>query len=344
MPTIHKLFSLLSLLLVSACFWADDTPMTIRILGETMGTTYRVTVVDAPGALTQDTLTEGINDTLAAVNAKMSNWDPSSEVSRFNKDQGTTPVAISQALALVMGAAQDIHFKTDGKFDVTLAPLIDLWGFGPKTPDAPVPADSAIHQALKLVGQNRHLSLDTAGKKLQKNQAGVTVNLSAIAKGYGVDAVADYLRTMGIDRFLVEIGGDLITAGLNPEGKAWSIGIEKPDAGQSTVQSILNLSDQAMATSGDYRNFNEHDGVRYSHIIDPTTGWPIRHRTASVTVLADSAMAADGWATAMLVLGEQKGMKLAEQQSLAVLFITKGDTLFTSSSSSHFETRSKLAK
>ena len=341
---MHRLLGLCSVFLVSACFWSDSSPETSRILGETMGTTYRVTVVDAPDTLTHESLAKGINQELASVNAKMSNWDPASEVSLFNKSQSKAPITISKAFAHVLASAQDIHRKTDGKFDVTVAPLINLWGFGPKTPDASVPSDAEIAQARSLVGQSRYLSLDVAGKTLQKNQSAVSVNLSAIAKGYGVDAVAEYLRENGIKRYLVEIGGDLITAGLNPEGKAWSIGIEKPDVAQTTVQTILNLSGQAMATSGDYRNFNEYDGVRYSHIIDPTTGWPIRHRTASVTVLANTAMAADGWATAMLVLGDDAGMKLAEKHQIAVLFITKGDNLFTTVTSSHFETRTKLAK
>ena len=341
---MNKYAVLLTIFVVSGCFWSSRAPETIRILGESMGTTYRVTIVDAPDTLTQENLSEGITATLATVNAKMSNWDPASEVSRFNKSQSTSPTNISDAFSFVLTSAQDIHLKTDGKFDVTLAPLINLWGFGPKTPDADVPADTDIRLARDLVGQDRFLTLNAAARTLQKHQAGVSVNLSAIAKGYGVDAVADYLRDNEIERYLVEIGGDLITAGLNPEGKAWAIGIEKPDVAQSTVQTILNLSDQAMATSGDYRNFNEYDGVRYSHIIDPTTGRPIRHRTASVTVLADTAMAADGWATAMLVLGDQAGMPLAEKHGIAVLFITKGENLFTTSASSLFELRTKKVK
>ncbi|MBT4233911.1 MAG: FAD:protein FMN transferase [Marinovum sp.] len=338
---MHKFAGLIGIFLLSGCFWSSQTPKTIRILGETMGTTYRVTVVDAPDALTQENLSEGITATLATVNAKMSNWDPASEVSQFNKRQSTDPAQISEAFVHVLAAAHDIHLQSDGKFDITLAPLINLWGFGPKTPDAAVPSDKDIETARSLVGQDRYLTLNATARTLQKHQAGISVNLSAIAKGYGVDAVAEYLRENGIERYLVEIGGDLITAGLNPEGKAWSIGIEKPDAAKSTVQTILNLSDQAMATSGDYRNFNEYDGVRYSHIIDPTTGRPILHRTASVTVLADTAMAADGWATAMLVLGDQVGMSLAEKHGIAVLFITKGENLFTTSTSSLFELQTK---
>jgi thiamine biosynthesis lipoprotein len=201
-----------------------------------------------------------------------------------------------------------------------------------------MPSQADIQQALAQVGHSRLLHWNDSQKTLQKSHPDVSINLSAIAKGYGVDQVAGYLAATDITRYLVEIGGDLVTAGLNPEGKPWSIGIETPDALTQTVQTIVKLSGQAMATSGDYRNFFEQDGVRYSHIINATTGWPIRHRTASVTVLAETAMAADGWATAMLSLGQAAGMELAEQHQIAVLFITKDEKKFIINTSSHFET------
>ena len=152
---MHKFAVLLMIFVVSGCFWSSRAPETIRILGETMGTTYRVTVVDAPDALTQENLSKGITATLATVNAKMSNWDPASEVSQFNKRQSTDPAQISEAFVHVLAAAHDIHLQSDGKFDITLAPLINLWGFGPKTPDAAVPSDKDIETARSLVGQDR---------------------------------------------------------------------------------------------------------------------------------------------------------------------------------------------
>ena len=330
--------------LMSACFWSDDTPKIIHILGETMGTTYRVTIVDAPEQLTQQALTDGINATLETVNAQMSNWVSNSEVSQFNTNRSTSPVKSSEAFLSVIAAAEDIHIKSSGVFDVTITPLINLWGFGPKTPDEPMPSQANIQQALAQIGHSRLLHRNDSQKTLQKSHPDVSINLSAIAKGYGVDQVAGYLAATGITRYLVEIGGDLVTAGLNVEGKLWSIGIETPDALTQTVQTIIKISGQAMATSGDYRNFFEQDGVRYSHIINATTGWPIRHRTASVTVLAETAMAADGWATAMLSLGQTAGMELAEQHQIAVLFITKDEKKFIINTSSYFEALTNIGK
>jgi thiamine biosynthesis lipoprotein len=176
---------------------------------------------------------------------------------------------------------------------------------------------------------------------LAKSEPGVGINLSAIAKGYGIDAVAETLRDAGIENYLVEIGGDLVSKGQNDKGETWQIGIEKPQAGSQSLQLIVSLDDRGMASSGDYKNYFEQDGVRYSHIIDPTTGRPITHRTTSVTVLAENAMMADAWATAMLALGQEKGMQLAEEHKLAVYFISRdvtgGDDAYITSHSSAFK-------
>jgi thiamine biosynthesis lipoprotein len=324
--------------LLTGCLF-DKEPDVVRLSGETMGTTFNVTAIGED--LDESALAASVEETLAAVNAKMSNWDPNSEVSTFSASDSTDPVAVSEEFALVLAAANDVHDKTDGAFDVTLGPLIELWGFGPRKPEDPVPSDADIEAALAGVGQNRLLTLDAAAGTLAKSEPGVGINLSAIAKGYGIDAVAETLRDAGIENYLVEIGGDLVSKGQNDKGEAWQIGIEKPQAGSQSLQLIVSLDDRGMASSGDYKNYFEQDGVRYSHIIDPTTGRPITHRTTSVTVLAENAMMADAWATAMLALGQEKGMKLAEEHKLAVYFISRdvtgGDDAYITSHSSAFK-------
>lgn len=285
-----------------------------------MGTTYNVIAV-APAATSSENLHKAIKASLDRVNKHLSNWDPTSEISRFNATQSTAPIAISDMMVQVMSAAHAVHRDSLGQFDVTLAPLIEVWGFGTRKVDTPRPSPEVIAAARARVGQLDKLALDTAAKTLAKRDATASINLSAIAKGFGVDEVARTLKTFEISNFMVEIGGDLLTSGLNPRGQKWRIGIERPDASSQRVQMTIDISGLGMATSGDYRNYREHDGQRYSHIISPRTGEPITHRTASVTVLAQDAMLADAWATALLVLGKDAGLKIAKQHNLAVLFI-----------------------
>lgn len=325
--------------LLAGCF-GEEKGETYRLSGETMGTTYNVVAVDVPSEVTETELAVAIEETLAAVNASMSNWDPQSEVSRFNAEAGTEPFSISAEFAHVMAGADKVHALSNGRFDVTLFPLIELWGFGARTkPGETFPTDEEIAAALEHVGQAELVSLD--GQTLTKNDPDVSVNLSAIAKGYGNDAVAATLAGFGIENYLVEIGGDLVSAGENDKGEAWKIGIETPDATSNAVEMIVSVSGLGMATSGDYRNFFEQDGVLYSHIIDPTTGRPVTHRTTSVTVLAEDGMMADALATAMMALGDEEGLAVAEANDLAVFFISRAeagsDQEYVKTASSAFE-------
>ncbi len=314
---------------------------TIELQGATMGTTYSVVVSDAPHGLDEATLRSAVEERLAAVSDKMSNWDPTSEVSRLNGSDAQTPIPLSPELYTVLEAAQQVHRDSNGYFDVTLGPLIELWGFGAPERTSEPPAPSALEEARLRTGQDRVLALSASPPALRKLHPDANVYLAALAKGYGVDQVASELRAQGLGDFLVEIGGDLFAAGVNPRGMPWRIGVEKPDARSRTVQRVVPVSGRGMATSGDYRNYFEQDGVRYSHIIDPQTGRPIAHSTASVTVLAGNAMLADAWATALLAMGHERGLPLARSLGLAVLFIYRApqrDALsFTSVSSDAFD-------
>ena len=293
----------------------------LELTGLTMGTTYNVVALDHDGATRATDLRRAIETALAEVTATMSNWDPTSEISQLNARTAPDPVRLSPHLADVLQAAEDVHAASDGKFDVTVGPLIDLWGFGAGPGVTHTPGDPAIAAALARSGHRRALRLGVG--TLRKTKPGATIYLSAIGKGYGVDMIARTLESFGLRNYMIEIGGDLYASGRNPDGLPWQIGIETPDARTRGLHRVVGVSNLGMATSGDYRNFFEEDGVRYSHIVDPGTGRPITHHTVSATVMTDNAMLADAWATAMLILGRERGLEIAEARNLAVLFIER---------------------
>ncbi|MEM9756515.1 MAG: FAD:protein FMN transferase [Pseudomonadota bacterium] len=319
---------------LSAC---QRSPRVIEANGATMGTTYSIVAVDHDNTLDRAAIEAAIEETLAEVNAQLSNWDAGSEVSRFNAAATTEPLPVSPAIRDVMVTADIVHRASGGQFDVTLGPLIDAWGFGAASAAPRTPTDAEISAALAAAGQS---GMTIGDGTLAKPAPETEIFLSAIGKGYGVDRVAAALAARGVTDYMVEIGGDLVTAGRNPDGVPWQIGVETPDAFTGGLQAVAAVSGLGMATSGDYRNYFEEDGVRYSHILDAQTGRPITHTTASATVLTDSAMAADAWATAMLVLGEDRGLPIAEAEGLAVLFVSRapgGATpRFVTRASSHF--------
>lgn len=285
--------------------------------GQTMGTTYRV-LARCPENLDADR----IEAVLARVNASMSNWDQDSEISRFNASPVGQWSTLSPPLAEVMRTALTLSAMSDGAFDVSVGALVDVWGFGP-APARQWPDDVELEAARARAGF-RHLEL--AGDRLRKT-LDVSIDLSALAKGYGVDAVAAAVDGQGCADYLVEIGGEVRVRGKNRNGRPWLLGIEMPD-GSGSAHRLMELKKGAVATSGDYRNFFEHDGTRYSHTIDPRLGTPVTHDLASVTVVHASAMWADGYATLIAVLGPEAGLDLAESQGLAAyLLVRRGDGL-----------------
>lgn len=336
MPGMMK-FSRRSFLVMTAALAACKPGADIlKFSGLTMGTSYNVVALPTGRGPDREEVARAIELALAEVDDQMSNWNGASELSRVNAHAGDTPITLSPALARVMEGAGAVHRASEGSFDVTVGPLIDLWGFGAEGGASQRPAEAAITAAMARSGQDRVLSLE--GDTLRKTAAEAEIYLSAIGKGYGVDRVATALRGFGLQDFMVEIGGDLYASGRNGDGTPWQIGIESPLVGARGLQQVIGVSNQGMATSGDYRNFFEADGTRYSHIIDPTTGKPITHATVSTTVLTGDAMMADAWATAMLVLGRERGMKIAEAQGLAVLFLDRDGDTFRPVASSRFET------
>jgi len=295
----------------------------LSLTGETMGTTYSITIADPPSELDADALQTTVAAALETVNNQMSTWRPDSELSRFNAAQTTEWVPVSPELAKVVAAAQQISDQTDGAFDVTVGPLVQLWGFDSNGRPEKVPTQEQIDVARARCGYTQ-LEVRSSPPALRKTRADVSVNLSAIAKGYGVDRMAQLLRDAGVERFLVEIGGEVRTRGKTASGRDWNIAIEAPQAGLlHEVYRVAAPGERGMATSGDYRNFYEQDGKVYSHTINPQTGRPVESSLASATVLADDCMTADAWATAVMVLGPERGMELAGQHNLPAMLIVR---------------------
>ena len=302
-----------------------DTPyVTIQLNGHTMGTTYMVKVVlPRDEQRKSGPISTAINDALQRVNGSMSTYQKDSELSRFNSNGNITPVPASDGLRFVARRALEISKASMGAFDPTVGPLVNAWGFGPAGPQKQ-PTQEELAALRAKVGYEK-LTVNEQNKTIQKSQPDIYVDLSAIAKGYGVDQVALALDGLGLGDYLVEIGGELRGKGLNRRRLPWRVAVEKPVAsrGEIHINAIIDLGDQAMATSGDYRNYDEKNGQRISHTIDPATGKPITHRLASATVVAETCASADAWATALNVLGPDRGLALAEERGLKAFFLVK---------------------
>lgn len=294
----------------------------MELQGATMGTLYSVQVADLPSGVERQELKERIDAELDSVDSLMSTYRDDSELSGFNRSRTTDWFPVSPALAAVVQEALRTSRVSDGAFDATVGPLVNLWGFGPDAGTDTRPTDAEIAQTKTRVGYHK-LSVLSDPPALKKAAPTLYLDLSAIAKGYGVDRLAELLDGIGIPDYLIEIGGELRGRGYNGQGLPWRIAVERPDPRKRVVHGILTLRDGAMATSGDYRNFFEQDGEHYSHIIDPKTGRPVTHKLASVTVLAPRAVPADALATAFLVLGPQAGLTLAESLGIPALFILR---------------------
>ena len=299
----------------------------ITINGLTMGTTYSVKIVPDEIILDRNVIHADIDEILIDINQAMSTYIDDSELSLFNQLKSTDWQKLSEELYFVIEHANNVSLLTKGTFDITVGPLVNLWGFGPDPYTREIPADSLI-QAIKQHTGYKKLTFDKSSSQISKSDPDIYIDLSAIAKGFAVDKIARYLDKHNLQNYLVEIGGEVIGKGINPKQQAWQIGIEQANPVDRSIQRIINLENLAMATSGDYRNYFEKDGIRYSHTIDPVTGKPINHKLASVTILHNSAMHADAMATAFMVLGPEKSMPLANKLGIAIYMIVKTETGF----------------
>jgi len=308
---------------VSAC--ARPAHATIR--GLTMGTSYTVELAAPIDDAVRTRLTELIEAELAAINQSMSTYDPRSELSAFNRRQDFRWVPASTGLLEVLVNASRISTSTQGAFDVTVGPLVDLWGFGPEYRARQVPDDAVIERVRESVDY-RHVQIDPSAGAIRKRHGRTQVDLCAIAKGYGVDRVAMVLDHQGIHDYLVEVGGELRARGTAAAGSPWRVGIERPVEGRHVVGEIVALENRGIATSGTTEDFFEQDGRHYSHIIDPMTARPVEHPPMAASVVADTTMEADAWATALVVHGPERGYALAQARGLAAMLVTASGSTF----------------
>lgn len=286
--------------------------------GPTMGTRWSALFFAEPG-FDPEPIRAALQTAVDQVDTQMSTWKPDSDLMRFNAAAVGDWVTVPWCLADVLRLGLEIGRASGGAFDIGMGDAVTAWGFGP---DAAAQAD--IRAAMAAPRRPAHDVLEFAGTDLRKT-APVVLDLNGIAKGYGVDRLADTIRNAGIANALVGIDGEMRALGLRPDGEAWAIAVEAPDAGRRTPHSVLALQNAAVATSGDYRHWVELQGRRLSHTMDPTRGTPLIASPASVTVVARSCAEADAWATALMVLGPERGAMLARQQGLDALFLLRGD-------------------
>lgn len=292
-----------------------------------MGTRYHIKLV-LPSSRAEDleNLSHEVEAALVEVNKQMSTYLPTSELSVYNTSAQKEWFGVSDALFSVVSAAQSLSVASQGAFDITVGPLVNLWGFGPSRHPDKVPSESELAEAFARTGYEK-LLLDHKKKALKKD-SNLYLDLSSIAKGYGVDKVLELLASNNIESALVEVGGEIRAMGVKPNGSAWKIAIESPLSNARAIQKVISIRDMALATSGDYRNYFEKAGVRYSHTIDPKTGMPITHKLASVTVLHQSCMMADGLATMFMVMGPELALQYANENNLAIFMLVKGESGF----------------
>ncbi len=346
---MHKFLHSLKTGLFIASFlflWGCSQPQDyIKLQGPIFGTQFHITYKDPSTGVSKDVIYSDIQTRLHQLDLIFSTYKSSSEISRFNKLTVANRVTSAEYPSLVVSPefievlelARAIYADSNQAFNPAIGPLVELWGFGSKlsldnfesTPDR-----AEITKGLTFIDFQ---AVKNDGLRVYKNHQ-VSIDFSAIAKGYAVDQIVLLLKSFNIEHFMVEIGGELVTSGVNNNGTNWKIGIEKPDALAGITADVLSLQSSALATSGDYRNYFDIDGVRYSHTIDPRTGYPVTHNLASVTVLADTSAQADAWATAFMVLGAEEGVKLAKQKGLSCLFIIREGKTYRAVTTAEFNT------
>ncbi len=307
------------------------------LYGHTMGTSWSVKLV-APTRLDTHALHAGIQAQLDDVVAQMSTWEPDSDISRFNQAAAGTWHTLPEHFWNVLNGSLEIARASDGAYDPTVGPLVAAWGFGASTGARGVPDDAVLSAIQARVGWRR-VAIEDGRCLLQPG--GLQLDLSAIAKGYGVDCVARFLRAYEIASALIEVGGELYGYGRKPDNEPWRVLVESSpgEEADDSVPRVIGLGDLAVATSGDRWHWFEQEGRRYSHTLDPRSGLPVEHAPAAVTVIAANAMHADAWATALTVMGVDAGFSFAEQHDIAARFVVRGDAALQERMTSRFEDR-----
>ncbi|NIY46072.1 FAD:protein FMN transferase ApbE [Cedecea colo] len=329
----------LALLILAGCDSQTAKESTGLVLeGKTMGTFWRVSLAGVDNTR-QDELRKKVQAQLDGDDRLLSTYKSDSTLSRFNQSRSTDPYPVPEAMSDIVTTSLRIGAKTGGAMDITVGPLVNLWGFGPDKQPVKTPDQAQIDAAKALTGLQHLTVINKAGQQwLQKDLPGLYVDLSTIGEGYAADRLARLMEQNGISRYLVSVGGAVVTRGTNSDGKAWRVAIQKPTDRETAVQAVVDLNGHGISTSGSYRNYYELEGKRLSHVIDPTTGAPIEHKLVSATVIAPTAMEADGWDTGLMVLGTEKAKQVAQKEGLAVYLIAKEGEGFTTWMSPQFKT------
>lgn len=328
-------FRLFALTVVGALLLSGCGQQIEQLSGPTMGSSYSVKYV--PGAKTpaRAEIHNQVTAILAEVDVQLSTYRSDSLTEQFNRLPADSCMQMPDALLELVRAGEQLSEESDGAFDLTIEPLIDLWGFGPQSRGEQVPSAGQIAEAKARMGY-RHLQIN--GQQLCKNLA-LQLDFNSMGAGSAVDRVSAMLEQQGASAYLVEITGELKARGRKPDGSAWQVAIEEPHDGQQVAARVLELDGLALSTSGDYRNYFEQDGKRYSHTIDARSGLPIAHRLASVTVVDSSTTRADGLSTLLMLLGPDKGFEFTRQADIAALFISHDGQGFVSRGSPAFDRR-----
>lgn len=325
----------LSCLLLTACGSKEQD--SIRLQGETMGTTWHITLVPSPTAkYDAKELHAEVEQILERIDEQMSNWRQDSEISRFNQTPSSEWFPVSPDLVKLVQAAQQVSQLSAGVYDITVGPLVNLWGFGSQEKAQTKPTEVEIKAALAKVGYQKLLTQENP-PALRKTQSDIYVDLASIAPGYAVDLLAEHFEQQGINNYMVEVGGEVRALGQSPRSDDWRIGIEKPvDLGHA-VQQGMKLINAGLSTSGDYRDFFIENGKRYSHTIDTSSGYTVSHSLASVSVVAENATLADAYSTMLMAMGELKGKAFADQHQLKAFFIWRTDQGFETYATAGFQ-------
>jgi len=324
---IHRMsltLFVLSFSLLLAC--TSERSFDYQLHGATMGTTYNVTLV-FPRKVDIQKINEiktAVQASLNKVDNAMSTYKEQSELSKINNLPLNTPYQLSNEIEYVLSYAKALYGKTDGLFDITIGPLVDIWGFGVSDSIYKAPKQDDLDEVAQGIGSN-HFKIESGAIS---KKSPVKIDLSAIAKGYAVDQVEATLDKLSIQNYLIEVGGEISAKGKSPSRDFWVLGIEAPDSLKRKAFTRIRLSDASLATSGDYRNYFESNGRRYSHTLNPKTNYPVTHNLASVSVVAETCMEADALATALMVMGEQKGFEYAKQNAISAYFIYRDDQEF----------------
>lgn len=316
---------------LAGCSVEDEV---VQFGGPTMGSTYSVKYVRRADGPPPEQLQRDADRFLARLDEELSTYRSDSSLERFNALAAGECAAVPESVLMLLQAGNTLAEQSAGALDLTLEPLLNLWGFGPKSPDGQqVPTAAEIDEIMQRVGQ-RHLRVED--EQLCKD-APVELDFNSIAAGYAVDEIVAQLKASGVESFLVEITGELRAEGVKPDGKPWRVAIEAPRDDERVAQRVIELDGQAISTSGDYRNYFERDGKRFSHTLDPRTGSPITHRLAAVTVAHASALQADGLSTVLMVMGPERGYTFAEGEGIAAFFVSRSGEGFETKSTTAFE-------